>query len=57
MVKIDLSNQDLLARKLTFFLFLGESICCGYRFGYPQHMFSLRNKKIYIFHNLGALLC
>ena len=54
MVKIHLSNQDLLAQKLTFFLFLKENICCGYSLEaphlaaskeYPQHMFSLRNKK------------
>ena len=39
---------------MIFFLFLNENICCGYsleapRRGtsneYPQHMFSLRNKK------------
>ena len=39
---------------MIFFLFLNENICCGYsleapRQGasieYPQHMFSLRNKK------------
>ena len=39
---------------IIFFLFLDENICCGYsleapRWGasnkYPQHMFSLRNKK------------
>ena len=54
MVKIHLSNQDLLARKLSFFLFLKENICCGYSLEaphwgasneYPQHMFSVRNKK------------
>ena len=57
MVKIHLSNQDLLARKLTFFFFLEEDICCWYSsevpqggtfYEYPQYMFSLRNKKIYI---------
>ena len=40
--------------KLTFFWFLKENICCGYSLetsqwgtsnGYPQHMFSLGNKK------------
>ena len=30
MVKIHLSNQDLLAQKSTFFLFLKEKIYCGY---------------------------
>ena len=43
-----------------FFLFLNENICCGYSIEvphrgtsneYPQHMFSLRNKK-----NCEALL-
>ena len=38
-----------------FFLFLNENICCGYSLEapqrgasneYPQHIFSLRNKKI-----------
>ena len=54
MVKIHLSNQNLLARKLTFFLFLEGNICCGYSLEvphrgtsneYPQHMFSLRKKE------------
>ena len=57
MVKIILSNQDLLARKLTFFLFLKENTCCVYsleapQWGtsneYPQYMFSSRNKKKHI---------
>ena len=39
---------------IIFFLFLKENICCGYSLEapqggasneYPQHMFSLRNKK------------
>ena len=54
MVKIHLSNQNLLARKIDVFLFLEENICCGYTLEasqrgafseYPQHEFSLRNKK------------
>ena len=59
MVKIHLSNQNLLTRKLTFFLFLEGNICCRYSLEvphrgtsneYPQDMFSLRNKEhIYIY--------
>ena len=54
MIKIHLSSQDLLAQKLTFFLFLIENICCGYSLEvsqrgtsneYPKHMFPLKNKK------------
>ena len=54
MVKIYLSNQNLLAPKLTFSLYIEENICCGYSLEvphrgtsneYPQHMFSSRNKK------------
>ena len=54
MVKI---HQDLLAEKLTFFLFIEENICCGYLLEaphqsspneYPQHMFSSKSKKKYI---------
>ena len=56
MVKIHLSKQDLLARKLSFFLISQRThICCGYSLEapywgasneyYPQHMFSSRNKK------------
>ena len=61
MVKIHLSNQDLLALKLTFFLFLEENICCGYsleapQWGasskYPQHVFFEK----YISLNLDTLL-
>ena len=29
----------------TFLFFLNENICCGTSNEYPQHMFSLRNKK------------
>ena len=48
----------------NFFLFLEENICCGYSLEvphqgasneYPQHMFSLRNKK-YLSYNLDTLL-
>ena len=55
MLKIHLSNQDLLAAKIDLFsLFLEENIRCGYsleapRRGasneYPQRMFSSRNEK------------
>ena len=54
MAKIHLSNQYILARNSTFFLFLEEIICCEYSLEaphrgacneYPQRMFSSRNKK------------
>ena len=49
---------------LISFLFLNENICCGYslevpQWGtsnkYPQHMFSLRNKKIIMW--IPPLIC
>ena len=59
-VKIHFSNQDLLARKLILFLFLEENRCCGYSleapYEYPQLMFSMKNKKKYVYHNLATLL-
>ena len=39
MVKIHLSNQDLLVQKLTFFLFLKENIQSGASNEYQQHVF------------------
>ena len=65
MVKIYLSNQNLLAGKLTFSLFLEENICCGNSLEvphrgtsneYPQHIFFLEIRTIYIYHNLDTLL-
>ena len=38
MATIQLSNQELLARKLTVFLFLEENICCGYSLEAPKRV-------------------
>ena len=63
MITIYLPNQDLLAE--NFFLFLEDNICCGYSLEvphlgtsneYPQHMFSLRNKK-YLSYNNACTNC
>ena len=60
MVRIPLSNQDLFARKLTFFLFLEENLRCGYSWEAPywgaSHEYPQRMISHMVSHNLVALL-
>ena len=62
-LKIHLSNQDSLARKLTYFLFFKENLCSGDSLeapqwgasnDYPSHMFLWEIRKISC--NLDTLL-
>ena len=64
MVKIHLSNQDLFAQKLTFFIFLEDNICHVYSLEVPRlgtsdeylhHVFSLTYKIKSMSHNLATL--
>ena len=55
MVKIHLVNQDLLAQKLTFFLFLEDNMCIVV---WSAYVFTLSNKKniSHILDTLHALV-